>query len=107
MNFTNFSKFVKIRKNSFLHISIKHKTITFLLHTTTVWGFIVTEFVSLKNLGLQANVGSADMTMLFYSVTNCISKFASKISVISICNFSRLRILFLKLISIFKIRKNS
>jgi len=51
MNFTNFSKFVKIRKNSFLHISIKHKTITFLLHTTTVWGFIVTEFVSLKNLG--------------------------------------------------------
>jgi len=28
-----------IRKNSFLHISIKHKTVTFLLHTTTFLGF--------------------------------------------------------------------
>jgi len=58
--FYQFFEIRKIRKNSFLHISIKHKTITILLQT--VWGFIVTEFVSLKNLGLQANVGSADMT---------------------------------------------
>jgi len=32
-------KLVKIRKKSFLHISIRHKTITFLLHTTTSFGF--------------------------------------------------------------------
>jgi len=46
--FTNFLKFVQTRNNSFLHISSKHKTITFLLHKTTVLGFIVRVFVSLK-----------------------------------------------------------
>jgi len=38
---------LKFVKKSFLHISIKHKTIMFLLHTTTVRGLIVTVFVSL------------------------------------------------------------
>ena len=35
-----------------------------------------------KNLGLQANVGCADITMLFSSITNRISTFASKISIL-------------------------
>jgi len=34
-NFTTLKKLVKILKDSFPHISIKHKTITFLLHTKT------------------------------------------------------------------------
>jgi len=31
----------------------------------------------------QASVGSVDITMLFFSITNCISTFASKISILS------------------------
>jgi len=32
----------------------------------------------------QGSVGSADITMLFSSITNCISTFASKISILSV-----------------------
>ena len=30
------------------------------------------------------NDGSADITMMFYSITNCISTFASKVSILSV-----------------------
>jgi len=44
-NFTSFLKFVKIRKNSFLHISIKHKTIPFLSHTKTVLAISLLQYL--------------------------------------------------------------
>ena len=52
---------------------------------------------------LQASVGSADITMLFSSVTINLIVLVRILSII----FSRYRILFLKFISIFKIRKKS
>ena len=32
----------------------------------------------------QMNDGCADITMMFYSITNCISTFASKVSILSV-----------------------
>jgi len=43
--FYQFFKYVKIGKHSFLHISIKGKTITFLLHTTTVFWFLLLQYL--------------------------------------------------------------
>jgi len=55
---------------------------------------------------LQASVGSADITMLFSSVTINLIVLVACLRILSII-FSRYRILFLKFISIFKIRKKS
>jgi len=88
--FYQFKKSLKFVKKSFLLISSKHKTITFLLQ---FWGFIVTEFVSLKIYA------SRPITMLIYSITVCI-KDSRPIS-----SFSRYQILFFYSLAVLKFVK--
>ena len=66
----------KIRKNSFVHIFVKQVSSLYF-----VFELFKARFVYYSRPML---FGSADITMLFSTLTNCISTFASKISILSV-----------------------